>query len=117
MPRDPHPDDSMRGRVVDDQGRCEHWSGPLDVVCHRFPETGWTFWACRDCFDDERGAPERLWQRGEEEELAVQCGVCRSILSLRYYLERQDSGIHACPHCEAPWNPDCTKHRDRYVAF
>lgn len=116
-PGPPHPDDPVRGQVIDDQGRCTHWGGETDVVCFRFPDTGWTFWACAECFKAEHGKPDRLWEAGEEKELAVQCGVCRSILGLGFYLERQDADIHECPHCHAAWNPKCAKHRNRYVAF
>ncbi len=112
-----HPDDPMRGQLVDDQGRCVHHHEETDVVCFRFPDSGWRFWACRQCHDDANGAPERLWGPGDERELAVQCGICRSILGVHYYLERQDQDIHACPHCHAPWNPKCVQHRDRYFAL
>lgn len=114
MPRPPHPDDPVRGAVVDDQGRCRHYGGPTDVVCHRFPDTGWEFWACHKCFEAENGKPSRRWGADDEKELAIQCGVCRSILGVSFHLERQDAGIHACPHCKAEWNPKCAKHRGRY---
>ena len=114
---DVHPDDPVRGRVIDDQGRCIHHGALQDVVCHRFPDEGWVFWACRQCHDDEVGAPARLWRADEAKELAVQCGVCRSILGIDFYLERQDAGEHSCPHCHTAWNPGCVTHRDRYFAF
>ncbi len=114
---DVHPDDPVRGRVVDDQGRCIHHETKEDVVCFRFPDEGWEFWACRECHDFEVGEPVRLWTEAESKELAVQCGICRSILGIGFYLERQEQGIHACPHCKAPWNPRCVEHRDRYFAF
>lgn len=112
-----HPDDPVRGQRVDDQGRCVHYDGPTDVVCHRFPDTGWTFWACHKCFHHAEGRPRRLWEAKEATELAVQCGVCRSILSIAYYRERQEAGDHSCPHCHAAWNPKCVGHRGHYFAF
>jgi uncharacterized CHY-type Zn-finger protein len=114
---DIHPDDPMRGRIVDDQGRCIHAEGKNDIVCFRFPDENWEFWACKECHDFEVGEPKRLWNRDETKELAVQCGICRSILGIQFYIERQHAGEHSCPHCKAPWNPDYADGRDIVFAF
>lgn len=115
----PPPDDwqeaPVQGIEVDRHGRCWHWNGPTDIVATAFPCcTGW--WACRDCHDESQSHAATPWPMIEHGGLWVLCGGCRSRLSIRFHLERQAAGCHACPHCEREWNPACAEHADQYFA-
>ncbi len=114
---DVHPDDPMLGRVIDDQGRCIHHGGKDDIVCFRYPDEDWTFWACHECHDELHGPATRAWAKDEQNELAIQCGICRSILGIKFYRERQRNGDHSCPHCKAPWNPAYQNERGADALF
>ena len=41
---------------------------------------------------------------------SVHCGVCGTALTVRAYLDAE----HACPVCDAAFNPGCATHYDRY---
>ncbi|VTT85929.1 hypothetical protein DM2_1967 [Halorubrum sp. DM2] len=100
----------LRGVAVDPETRCAHWDDPVDVIALRFGccEAYYPCDACHDAAADHEAVP---WPRERFDEPAVLCGVCRTTLTAREYL---DSGDDACPACGAAFNPGCRKHRDRY---
>ncbi|MGM0447717.1 MAG: CHY zinc finger protein [Methanobacteriota archaeon] len=106
---DPRFEVPLRGIAVDPQTRCAHWDAPVDVVALRFGccETYYSCDACHDAATDHEAVP---WPRERFDEPAVLCGVCGATLTARAYLD----GTDACPVCDAPFNPGCRKHRDRY---
>ena len=99
----------LRGVRVDSETRCAHWDDAVDVVALRFGccETYYPCDACHDAATDHEAVP---WPRERFDEPAVLCGVCRTALTAREYLNGDD----ACPACGAAFNPGCRKHRDRY---
>jgi len=97
----------LRGALVDDQTRCIHWSGPLDVVAMRFACCD-AYWPCFKCHAAAEHPPER-WPRARFDEPAVLCGVCRDEMSVTEYL-----GVTACLACAAPFNPGCSLHHHLY---
>ncbi|MGQ3328045.1 CHY zinc finger protein [Halorubrum sp. FL23] len=114
----------LRGVAVGPETRCAHWDDPVDVIALRFGccEVYYPCDACHDAAADHEAEP---WPRDRFDEPAVRCGVCGATLSAREYLSG-DSEAHrasdsranpdddACPRCEAPFNPGCRAHRDRY---
>jgi uncharacterized CHY-type Zn-finger protein len=106
---DPRFEPPLRGVAVDPETRCAHWDDPVDVVALRFGccETYYPCDACHDAATDHEAVP---WPRDRFGEPAVLCGVCRTTLTAREYLDCDD----VCPACGAAFNPGCRKHRDRY---
>jgi uncharacterized CHY-type Zn-finger protein len=102
----------LRGIAVDPDTRCAHYDGLRDVIAIRF--------ACCDvyypCFKCHRETtthdPTRL-AANEKHEPAVLCGACGHTMTAGAYRR----AAHACPRCDAPFNPGCHAHWDRYFAF
>lgn len=99
----------VRGRPVDDQTRCAHWSGPLDVVAFRFACChGW--WPCHDCHVEAAGHRAKPWPATRADEHAVRCGACGATMTPRDYAA---SGSR-CPNCAQGFNPGCRPHWPLY---
>lgn len=96
------------GRTVDDQTRCVHYAGPLDVIAIRFHCCG-EFYPCFRCHAETVDHPVSAWPKAEFDTRAILCGVCRTTLSISDYLEAD-----ACPSCESPFNPGCSLHHSIY---
>ena len=99
----------LRGVAVDAETRCAHYDGPTDVVALRCACCE-TYHPCHRCHADVTGRKPTPWPLDRFSEPAVLCGVCRTALTARAYL---DAG-HVCPACGAAFNPGCTAHRDLY---
>jgi uncharacterized CHY-type Zn-finger protein len=100
---------AVRGIAPDDETRCAHWHGPLDIVAIKMKCCG-VYYACKDCHDALAGHPAQVWPRAEWDEAAVLCGACKCAMSVQAYL---DSG-HVCPGCGAGFNPGCRNHHHFY---
>ena len=98
----------VRGLLVDEQTRCEHYHGELDVVALRFHCCGEWF-PCHLCHQATADHPARPWPMTARETEAVVCGVCGSRLRIEDYLL-----VDACPDCDARFNPGCRLHRSLY---
>lgn len=107
--RDPRFQVPLRGLAVDPETRCTHWDEPVDVVALRFGccETYYPCFECHEATTDHEAEP---WPKSRFDEPAVLCGACRETITAGRYLGDGDS----CPHCRAPFNPGCRKHRDLY---
>lgn len=96
------------GQTVDDQTRCVHYGGPLDVVaimfhcCHEF-------YPCFRCHADAADHAPSVWPREEFDSRAILCGACRATLSIVEY-----RSTDACPACDAAFNPGCSLHYPLY---
>ncbi|PRZ12326.1 putative CHY-type Zn-finger protein [Nesterenkonia sandarakina] len=98
----------IRGAVVDEQTRCRHYAGPLDVVAIRFFCCD-RWYPCLQCHREAEAHPISRWPQARREELALLCGVCRERFSIAEYLLAQ-----ACAHCGAGFNPGCATHHRFY---
>lgn len=98
----------LAGPLVDDQSRCVHWSGPLDVVALRLACCT-PFYGCRSCHDETADHGAVVWPAADRTVHAVACGVCRHTLSIADYLVAD-----GCPSCGAPFNPGCRLHHHLY---
>ncbi len=96
------------GQTIDDQTRCVHYGGPLDVVAIRFHCCG-EFYPCFRCHADAAGHAPSVWPRAEFDARAILCGVCRTTLTITEY--RSTDG---CPACGAAFNPGCALHHGSY---
>lgn len=98
----------VEGSVVDDQTRCMHYAGPLDVIAIRFACCG-KWYPCLHCHDESSGHSIVRWSVEAGAEEAVICGVCRTTLSIDHYL-----AVDSCPTCGAGFNPGCALHHGVY---
>lgn len=98
----------VRGAVVDEQTRCAHYAGPLDVIAIRFACCG-DWYPCLHCHESEAGHPIRPWPAEAGSQLAVLCGACGTTLPIADYV-----AAAACPACEAAFNPGCALHHCIY---
>ncbi len=100
---------AVHGRLVDAQGRCAHYSGPLDIVAIRFPCCG-KYYACHACHAELEPHPPERWSRADGDARVALCGACRAELTLGEYLGCE----HRCPRCGAHFNPGCARHHALY---
>ena len=96
------------GETIDEQTRCVHHGGPLDVVAIRF-HCCREFYPCFRCHADAVEHAPSVWPRSDFDARALLCGVCRTTLTITEY--RSTDG---CPACGAEFNPGCALHHDLY---
>lgn len=98
----------VHGLLVDEQTRCDHYHGPLDVIALQFACCG-RWYPCHLCHEQLAGHEARRWPAQQRDAEAVLCGVCGSLLRIDAYLE-----VTACPTCASGFNPGCRLHHDLY---
>lgn len=98
----------VRGLLVDDRTRCEHYHGPLDVIALRFACCR-EWYPCHECHAALADHPAAQWPIDARGEDAVLCGECGTRLRIDEYL-----AIEGCPSCHAGFNPGCRLHRRLY---
>jgi len=96
------------GKTVDDQTRCAHYAGPLDVIAIRFACCG-EYYPCFRCHAECADHPARVWPEADFGSRAILCGVCGTELTIDEYRSRED-----CPTCGAAFNPGCRLHAHLY---
>lgn len=101
-------DTLVRGLLVDDRTRCEHYHGPLDVIALRFACCR-EWYPCHECHTAVADHPASQWSIEERHEAAVLCGECGTRLRIDDYLD-----IERCPSCRAGFNPGCRLHHRLY---
>lgn len=98
----------IKGLLVDEQTRCEHYHTELDIIAIKFKCCD-TFYPCYQCHEAFENHPTEHWKPCEFEEKAILCGKCKELLSINEYL-----GTNICPNCKASFNPKCANHYDLY---
>jgi uncharacterized CHY-type Zn-finger protein len=104
-------DVSLRGIEVDGETHCTHYNTERDVIAIRFRCCD-VFYPCFECHEACCAHEAMRWSPERFGEPAVLCGVCDEVLRIETYLACD----HRCPNCEAPFNPGCANHWDRYFA-
>ncbi|CDO96523.1 unnamed protein product [Kluyveromyces dobzhanskii CBS 2104] len=102
------PSPQLFGRLVDDQSRCEHWHGPLDVIALRFKCCN-KYYACHQCHQELESHTPIRYSITEKSVPLIACGVCRLEMSFADY-----SRTLQCPKCSSQFNPGCKLHYDMY---
>jgi uncharacterized CHY-type Zn-finger protein len=97
------------GKVIDDNTRCEHYHSPVDIIAIKFKCCD-RYYPCFQCHQEIADHPAEIWNKDEWDEKAILCGVCKTELSIKEYM---DSGEH-CPNCRSAFNPNCSKHYHLY---
>ena len=98
----------LKGLLVDEETRCEHYHSELDIIAIKFKccETFYPCYLCHNVCEDHE--PKR-WSSKELDEKAILCGYCRNVLSIREYLNTD-----SCPNCNKQFNPRCSNHYHLY---
>ncbi|MFB6299579.1 MAG: CHY zinc finger protein [Halobacteriales archaeon] len=98
----------VRGRSVDDKTRCAHYGTERDIVAIKFACCE-TYYPCFRCHEETADHGIERIPRDRWDEPAVLCGNCGAELTVGEY-----TAVDECPGCDAPFNPDCADHYDRY---
>lgn len=96
------------GPVTDDETRCIHYHTNLDIIAIKFKCCG-KFYPCYKCHEENEQHPIERWQPEEFSNPAILCGHCKSLLSIKEYMQ-----VRACPHCGATFNLRCKAHYHIY---
>lgn len=99
----------VRGVGLDAETRCVHYGGSRDVIAIRFPCCD-GYYACFECHRACADHDAERWSVDARGERAVRCGVCGAELTIAEYLACE----HACPACDAAFNPGCANHYHLY---
>jgi uncharacterized CHY-type Zn-finger protein len=99
----------VKGKLVDEFTRCQHYHSPLDVIAIKFKCCG-EYYPCYECHREAVDHTSQVWNRDEFDTKAILCGVCKSELTIH---ENLRSDNH-CPACNAAFNPNCNKHYHLY---
>jgi uncharacterized CHY-type Zn-finger protein len=101
--------EAVYGSTLDDQTRCAHYHGDLDIIAIRFKCCGRWF-PCRECHDETDDHTVETWPELEFNKAAVLCGSCGRKLTVNEYL----ACSYRCPACGSGFNPGCGRHLDLY---
>lgn len=99
----------IKGKILDDQTRCEHYHSALDVIAIKF-KCCKEYYPCFECHQELANHSAKVWPKNEFEEKAILCGVCKTELTINEYL----SSGNICQYCHAKFNPNCSKHYALY---
>ena len=99
----------VKGKLVDDETRCEHYHSQLDVIAIKFKCCN-EYYACFECHEQTMNHQPQIWKKEEWNTKAILCGVCKTELTINEYF---NSNNH-CPHCNLAFNPHCSKHYHLY---
>ena len=104
-----NPDFTIHGRPVDDYTRCVHYHSALDIIAIKF-KCCEDYYPCYLCHEETAKHATRKWEKDEWETKAILCGSCKNELTIEQYMQ---SG-NQCFYCNAPFNPNCSKHYHLY---
>lgn len=104
-------DTTVSGVGLDADTRCAHYDSPRDVIAIRFPCCG-EYYACHACHGRLADHDAERWSETAHDERAILCGVCGGEHTIAAYLDCD----HACPDCDAAFNPGCANHYHCYFA-
>lgn len=99
----------VRGRLTDNQTRCIHYHGPLDIIAIKFNCCN-HYYPCYYCHQQEAGHIATVWNKTAFGEKAILCGACSNEMSITEYKESN----YQCPFCNAAFNPKCNNHDHLY---
>ena len=99
----------LKGKLVDDQTRCEHYHSKQDIIAIKFKCCD-TYYPCFECHQESTNHQPQVWSKDEFNILAILCGNCKQEISINNYMHSN----HQCPNCNASFNPKCTNHYHLY---
>ena len=99
----------VKGKLIDDETRCEHYHSPLDIIAIKFKCCN-EYYPCYQCHEETTDHEAIAWKKEEWNTKAILCGVCKTELTINEYF---NSNNH-CSHCNAAFNPNCSRHYHLY---
>jgi uncharacterized CHY-type Zn-finger protein len=99
----------VKGKLIDDQTRCEHYHSPLDIIAIKFKCCG-EYYPCYQCHEETADHKPLVWPKKEWNNKAVLCGICKIELTINEYFNSN----HKCPNCNSAFNPVCSNHYHLY---
>lgn len=99
----------VKGKLIDDQTRCEHYHSPLDIIAINFKCCG-DYYPCYQCHKETVDHLATAWPKEEWDTKAILCGVCKNELTINEYMKSNNE----CPHCHSLFNPNCSRHYHLY---
>jgi uncharacterized CHY-type Zn-finger protein len=100
---------NLKGKIIDNQTRCEHYHSELDIIAIKFRCCD-TYYPCYLCHQEEANHEAKVWKKEEFDTKAILCGVCQSELSINEYFNSDSK----CPNCHSRFNPKCSNHYHLY---
>jgi uncharacterized CHY-type Zn-finger protein len=94
---------------IDGQTRCKHYHSALDIIAIKF-KCCHIYYSCYFCHEEAVDHKPAVWPKQEWHLKAVLCGCCRTELTIEQYM----NSSYACPSCQSPFNPGCSKHSHLY---
>lgn len=98
----------LYGATIDHEGRCVHYSSPVDVVANKCYSCK-KYYACFQCHDEQEDHLFFAWPVSNEK--IVLCGSCRTELSAMDYKTNTK-----CVNCGHLFNPNCALHSHIYFS-
>ena len=99
----------LKGQLVDNETRCQHYATKLDIIALKFKCCD-VFYPCYECHTADSDHDPVRWAFDDIDVLAILCGGCSNILSIKEYLQCDSK----CPSCKSKFNPKCALHYDLY---
>lgn len=99
----------VKGNIIDNETRCEHYHSRLDVIAIKFKCCD-EYFACYECHRESVNHGAKVWQKEEWNTKAILCGVCKEELTINEYFDSNNN----CPYCNAAFNPKCSNHYHLY---
>lgn len=102
--------DKVRGKLVDNHTRCEHYHSELDIIALRFKCCPETYYPCFKCHQETVDHPPQRYNVVDDNIPLVLCGQCHCELTFQEYT----SNGYQCIRCHSLFNPGCALHYNLY---
>jgi uncharacterized CHY-type Zn-finger protein len=102
---------AVKGKMIDDETRCEHYHSEKDIIAIKFKCCD-TYYPCFECHQETTNHQAQTWKKDEFETKAILCGNCKMELTIETYLQCN----HQCPNCKAAFNSKCSNHYHLYFS-
>ena len=99
----------IKGKPIDNETRCIHYSSARDVVAIKFKCCN-EYYPCYVCHEETAGHRPEVWKQNEFNTKAILCGVCQTEMTISIYKDFN----YKCPACKALFNAHCRNHDHLY---
>jgi len=99
----------VKGSVLDSETRCSHYHTELDRIAIKF-YCCQTYFPCYVCHEESGCGKTKMWPPDQFHQKTILCGACGEELTIHTYQDSESK----CPHCKAPFNPNCLLHEHLY---